>query len=288
MYDSIITDPNNENEDLGFEKDLQSYTKGIFDRIIEGLAPYVLLYDIPFCYLLPGEALLPPNSLRFFYLDFDWVLSFLDGALSPGRTADIDVKHDKVLAYNAFAYAMQNAEKIRRILQGKEPLNPITKVNSGNEFKPKICTGFLIRSPLVTGWRGLEFKAYDEKKEELRALRIETLAEDVLLAIFFGEINHFTLSEPPEGLYYGVENSKGELSAGLRNLEDGKQDGEESFNIIQRENRVINFAATAQNIAEMSGNIDIEKINSAIMALQLTRTAKTLDVYVSTKPKGET
>ena len=42
----------------------------------------VLLYPVPFHYLIPNPALLPPESLRFFHLDDNWVDALVDGALS--------------------------------------------------------------------------------------------------------------------------------------------------------------------------------------------------------------
>jgi hypothetical protein len=44
-----------------------------------------LLKGVPFNYLVPDERMLPPESIRFFYLDMNWVDSLLDGAFSIGR-----------------------------------------------------------------------------------------------------------------------------------------------------------------------------------------------------------
>lgn len=50
-------------------------------------------------------------------------------------------------------------------------------------------SGFLLRSVMVSGWRGLEFKAFEEgnDKEPLRALRLETLGTEVLLGLYVNE-----------------------------------------------------------------------------------------------------
>ena len=49
-----------------------------------------LLHGVPFQYLVPDEALLPPESIRFFTLDAAWIDTLTDGALSIGRTLSPD------------------------------------------------------------------------------------------------------------------------------------------------------------------------------------------------------
>ena len=45
----------------------------------------VLLYGVPFHYLVPDERMLPPESIRFFYLDPGWIATLIQGATSVGR-----------------------------------------------------------------------------------------------------------------------------------------------------------------------------------------------------------
>jgi hypothetical protein len=54
----------------------------IADELVQWIARLVLLYPVPFHYLIPNPALLPPESLRFFHLDDNWVDALVDGALS--------------------------------------------------------------------------------------------------------------------------------------------------------------------------------------------------------------
>src|SRR5205085_11506130 len=42
------------------------------DELVQWIARLVLLYPVPFHYLIPHPALLPPESLRFFHLDDPW------------------------------------------------------------------------------------------------------------------------------------------------------------------------------------------------------------------------
>ena len=45
------------------------------------LARLRLLHGVPFCYLVPDAELLPPESIRFFYLDRAWTDALVQGAL---------------------------------------------------------------------------------------------------------------------------------------------------------------------------------------------------------------
>src|ERR1700677_2666292 len=49
------------------------------------LTRLMLLYGAPFNALAPDEGMLPPESIRFFYLDLSWVDALIDGAFSIGR-----------------------------------------------------------------------------------------------------------------------------------------------------------------------------------------------------------
>ena len=49
------------------------------------LGRLLTLSGVPFGYLVPDEAMLPPESIRFFRLDEKWVRALLDGAFSLGR-----------------------------------------------------------------------------------------------------------------------------------------------------------------------------------------------------------
>ena len=50
----------------------------VLDRLLR------LLEQVPFCYLVPDSLLLPPESIRFFYVDRNWTDALIQGALSVG------------------------------------------------------------------------------------------------------------------------------------------------------------------------------------------------------------
>ena len=48
-------------------------------------ANLAMLEGVPFNYLVPDERMLPPESIRFFHVDQDWIDALIDGAFSIGR-----------------------------------------------------------------------------------------------------------------------------------------------------------------------------------------------------------
>jgi hypothetical protein len=137
-----------------------------------------LLYGLPFSYLVPQEAMLLPESIRFFAIDASWINALLEGACSIGRASSADESHDAALAYKLYDAA--------------GPAQPVT--------------GFLLRSALVSGWPGLEVTAYDKDGKVLApSLRMERLAPTVLLFLVEGIVERVDIHEPAEGLHFGTE-----------------------------------------------------------------------------------
>ena len=66
--------------------------------LVDWLTRLGLLEGVPFNYLVPDEAMLPPESLRFFYLDPNWTSALLDGAMSIGAVVMFLVIVVRVLA----------------------------------------------------------------------------------------------------------------------------------------------------------------------------------------------
>ncbi|MDR3600780.1 MAG: hypothetical protein P4L49_09920 [Desulfosporosinus sp.] len=221
----------------------------------ETLSRLSLLYDIPFAYLVPTEKLLASNQIRFFYLDPNWVRVLLDGAMSLGRNASVDYAHDTAFIEEVYQRTIEGNSRIRPLLQGK----PVVK----SALSTSECTGFLLRSPLVHGWRGLEFKAY-AGGEILTALRLEALSEDVLLGLYQGVIDKLELLEPPESFHFGFNRNGENLSKRLRGLQDGTLT-ETEVPVVQRGNRVVDFCRTAETMRNALG----VEITSAHMALEM-------------------
>ena len=182
LYPHLFTSQPNTGDDIEFPNDINTW----FEQL-------GLLKGVPFHYLVPDERMLPPESIRFFWLDWFWVESLLDGAFSIGRVQASDAKQDS---------------------QNKPLLGP-----------PKTITGFIMRSEVVSGWPDLQIDGFvntDPKPEtdKLKVLRCDRLSESVLICLFDGEIKTVDISLKPEGLHFGFTEN---LDRGLRYLIDGEK-----------------------------------------------------------------
>ncbi len=172
------------------------------------LGRLTLLYGVPFHYLVPDERMLPAESLRFFYVDPSWMEALLDGALSIGRSEDVRVLLNKVMAGTYTRELIAEARNIRRQQQAgadekPEPLPP-SPVEGSFKF-----SGFLLRSEIVDGWRGLAVNAFPSAEGRtagapLVTLRLERLARDVLFGLVEGHLRSLEILQPPEGLHFQV------------------------------------------------------------------------------------
>lgn len=184
----------------------------------EGLAQMALLYGVPFNNLVAHPALLPTESIRFFYVDKNWLDSLIDGAFSIGTQTSTDTAY-----YQAMQPVVQRSVN-RAVLQIRPQLRGETVDSTALAATPiGTMTGFLLRSQVVSGWPGLETKAYtgtEGNLTEMDALRLERLAPDVLLALFPDVPTEIHLSEPPEGIGFGTDDD-GQVS--LRNLSSTAQ-----------------------------------------------------------------
>jgi hypothetical protein len=156
------------------------------EQVSQWLADLLRLEHVPFHYLVPREEMLPVGSLRFFHLDLDWLACLLDGAFSVGRVTSADLNQD------AQAH--------------KAGLVPTAKT----------CSGFLLRSAVVTGWPNLGVEAYTEALSAgagyvpqgvtpTTRLRFDRVGDDVLLCVFEGEIKTADIHEHAETIHFGVE-----------------------------------------------------------------------------------
>ena len=225
------------------------------DQVRSWLGRLCLLYGVPFSYLVPDEKMLETESLRFFYLDPQWMECLVDGALSVGRSSDVRLLLGKAMAANFLAEeVMAEAKKVRPGLQGKEV------VPSPSQGTWQI-TGFLLRSAVVAGWRGLEIKAYGDKSDKpLPILRLERISKDVMLCLFEGIMKRLVITQPPEGLHFGVQpNPKSPLSyvKKIRALTGEKEitsdDGPFAVPLRNDAQRVIKVKALAAEIQRRIG-----------------------------------
>ena len=167
------------------------------------------LTGIPIPYLVPDAAMLPPESIRFFQLDPNWIVALLGGATSVGRTSTADLQHDRAVAAAVHEQAVS------------EP----------------VVSGFILRSAVVDGWPEIDVVTYADPAAEITPatvplpnLRVETIAPGILLGLVAGLIGQVHLHEPAVGLHFGVDmDQQGNLlpDKTLRAL-TGAMDGQQS------------------------------------------------------------
>ena len=158
-----------------------------------------LLYGMPFNNLVIDDRMLPPESIRFFYLDHNWLDAMVDGVFSVGVHSSRNAAFIQLLIQAIRETAEAEIPLVRSRLQGVPPPQEVTLGGP--------MTGLLMRSAAVSGWPGLVVKAYGKSSEQdqLPLLRMDRLAADVLICIFAGIPVNVEVAEPPEGLHFGIE-----------------------------------------------------------------------------------
>lgn len=172
----------------------------------EWLARLRLLEGVPFTYLVSDSVLLPPETIRFFYLDRNWTDALIQGALSVGTVNSADRAQLEKLYRTVRDEIDEHERRVR--MPGSE------EVAQG---PAATITGFLLRSRAVSGWPGLHVRAYKNARvadeevpppshpDRIKLLRLERLAPAVLLALFDGVPELVHVEEPRQGVQFGVK-----------------------------------------------------------------------------------
>jgi hypothetical protein len=174
--------------------------------VAEYIARLQHLYGVPFKYLVPDNVMLPPESIRFFWVDSNWIDALSDGALSLGRIGAMDKAHDAAMVSVIAQRAERSALNRRRTRLGLAP-------SAEPDTRP-IYAGFLLRSAVVSGWPGLEVKAFKASEgtgpntkcsgDPVDLVRMDRLSTDVLLCLFAGPFGCVNIHEPKEGINFGA------------------------------------------------------------------------------------
>lgn len=178
------------------------------EDLVEWIASLILLYPVPFHYLVPHQLLLPPESLRFFHLDDNWVNALVDGAFSIAvRSLDDPSAASRLEVQSALSKIVY---QYRLRLLGQQP-----EWNPKESYMDIPKSGFLLRSRMVSGWPGVEVTAKTSATQDEtlpKILRFDQIAEGVLFCLARGTVDEVTFREPREGLTFGVA-SDGTLKA---------------------------------------------------------------------------
>jgi hypothetical protein len=164
--------------------------------VVDWLARLRLLYGVPFAYLVPDEALLPRESIRFFYVNRNWTDAAVDGALSVGAATTRDRARLEALHADLRDALDRHERKVWARDAGEHEL-----LGDGGE----VVTGFLLRSRAVSGWPALHVRAYRGGDDEVQLARMERLAPAVLLVLMDGVPERVEIEEPRAGIQFGVD-----------------------------------------------------------------------------------
>ena len=178
------------------------------------LAHLRLLVGVPFENLVPDPRLLPPESLRFFYLDRSYTDRLIDGALAVGKAGSREQAHHEAHDV-ALRARLDSSERAVRVLQrGLLPFaSAVASAESGGPAG--VITGLIMRSAAVSWWPDMDVRAFDTRVADdaplaeqnahaLRLLRLERIAPSVLLALFEGVPRLVWLQEPLHGVPMAV------------------------------------------------------------------------------------
>jgi hypothetical protein len=285
------------------------------EEVSAWLGRLVLLYGIPFHYLIPEQEMLPPESIRFFYIDPIWIHDAVQGACSIGNTNYGDTLVDKAMnslvqpnrpasSEKAASVTSKAAANVRDRL--RQQFEGIVVSEETHDLAWPL-TGFLLRSSVVGGWRGLEIMAYrtatDAEERDgtakklndginvvpLEALRIEQLSVDVMLGIFNGTIAKLVIRQPQESLHFGLTRQGESFSKTLRALGHkhpglgGRVLQDNSINLEQKklirdqaQKGVINIAVLASEMKTQlggSGELKDGQFTSAEFAVEMIEAA---------------
>jgi hypothetical protein len=192
------------------------------------LAHVRLLVGVPFEYLVPDDRLLPPESIRFFYVDRSWTDRLVDGALAVGRIGSRESAHHQSRS-PALTQLLDQSERMVRSLQRRTDFEDAKSASEADPRPAAVVTGLILRSSAVNHWPHMDVRAYDRPLAEpfeaadpavvahqLKPLRIERLAPSVIIALFEGEPRMVLLEEPHHGVQFGIRPVGGRITVPLR------------------------------------------------------------------------
>jgi hypothetical protein len=262
--------------DESHQQDFLSVVPQPPDAVHQWLAQLVLLTGVPFEYLVPDDAMLPPESVRFFFVDENWIERMIDGALSVvARTGLDQLITDTLRTVLRDPIGSVNATRVRRRLLGEDV------AAAEPEAINWPLTGFLIRSVVADNWKGIvvENTSKNAPYSPLTILRLDQPAQGVVLGLFNGQLGSVTFKHPPESLHFGVDGLQDFPATWRQNLRDlatgNYYEPLKSSDVLQRGNRVIDVAGTA-NAMEAQLSPAPAAFTAAEFAIQMIQSPKSV------------
>jgi hypothetical protein len=177
--------------------------QGPLSTVADFLAGLRQLQGVPFVHLVPDARMLPAESIRFFYVDPNYLDALCDGAQSVGLHTTRDAMQQAMVRGTLRGSAIARTHARRSLLTGHA-------LRAANAAPGDPVAGFLLRSAVVSGYPGLEVKGFlkADGTGPIDPVRIDHLAPDVLLALFARVPARIDLDEPREGLAFGVQDDR--------------------------------------------------------------------------------
>ena len=254
-------------------------------QIPAGLEDYAdrlrLLNDIPLTYLLTDVSDLPEESIRFGVVDINWTDAFIDGAFSVGRVCGQDGHMDKEhikFAVKEKLYSETPRMKRMHEAHKKIVLHSAERKRATEDYS--VMSAVLIRSELIYTETGLNYLGFNKAGEELLILRIEKIADDIMICLFSGIIDEFIIEEPCTNMKFGCYYENDERMIDLRSASDDEKFGERlgSFPIDEcvDDNGILHAKMLSDKIEKeliAAGKLDTEKITPARFAYEMISVA---------------
>jgi hypothetical protein len=176
---------------------LRDLIKDDLDLVANWLARLLLLYPVPFHLLVPDGRMLEMETLRFFYLDNNWLRALHDGAVSIGMESSRATMFQGIIGDLIFRSALDAARIHRSTLIGVDP--------PPAEMAENLISGFLLRSAVVSGWPNLAVRGGKKDGTSLKILRMDHVASNLLLGLFWGVPDFIEFAEPQESFRFGID-----------------------------------------------------------------------------------
>ena len=257
------------------------------DYLKQRLAELTLMYGVPVEYMVPDVRLLPTESIRFFYMDRNWMDRLVDGALSVGVLSTQEAVFNLSFFKQIYAQIDKAQMTLRSFLRDAE------SPESGEVGGP--ISGFIFRSQVVADFPGIEINPTKDGAS-LPILRMDTLSSNTLLCLVAGVPDKVEFIQPGEGLQFGLfpnDNSEdpGDFHLFLRGLGEGgypageqieddhgvKLRGYGSYRSGDNQpSGVLKISDLVKNITNTmpEGSLKDNQLTSGGLAIQLTKTAQ--------------
>jgi hypothetical protein len=228
-------------------------------RLYSWLLDLRLLRNLPLSYLVPDPDLLPPESIRFFHVDYTWIDRVIDGVFAAANTGTVDSTFQYWLISRVRseldAALKEIAEEWLEAAKKDAPDPALFDFAAGATWVPGTnpITGLLIRSELTRRWPDMIVEAYSDLngKKYIAPLRREPISKDVFIALFAGQPLRVDVREPNVGVRFGVEREGAKLVVDKRGTNGENPGGK--HNVVISAKRVLDLSGLKQSIGGNAG-----------------------------------